>query len=100
MKKRGKGWESKGEAEGELCQETLWLRGRKLRRKRDKGTFNKERVGNRKKLEKSEVYRKVGSQELGGWRRGKEEEEEEGEAEGCEWGMGEEVQSKVLLENL
>ena len=95
MKKRGKGWESKGEAEGELCQETLWLRGRKLRRKRDKGTFNKERVGNRKKLEKSEVYRKVGSQELGGWRRGKKE-----EAEGCEWGMGEEVQSKVLLENL
>ena len=95
MKKRGKGRESKGEAEGELCQETLWLRGKKLRRKSDKGTLNKERVGNRKKLEKSEVYRKVGSQELGGWRRGKEE-----EAEGCEWGMGEEVQSKVLLENL
>ena len=41
-----------------------------MRRKRDKGTFNKERVGNRKKLEKSEVYRKVGSQELGGRRRG------------------------------
>ena len=97
MKKRGKGWESKGEAEGELCQETLWLRGKKLRRKRDKCTLNKERVGSRKMLEKSEVYRKVGSQELGGWRRGK---EEEGEAEGCEWGMGEEVQSKVLLENL